>query len=179
LLQSQLKTPATTKRLKMSNNNSPDVNIKYIIAVSVLTLMLPWVCSFGEILINKNTLLSFELVGKWFIFSAVGLRLFIAGIKQTTDPAFTAKEIFHIDNPGSFPIVRELGFANLCFGIIGIVSLFLPHWRVVSACGSGLYYGIAGLQHFVKKPVSTNEKFALVTDVIIFLLLLVYFVKTI
>jgi hypothetical protein len=163
----------------MATINSSDINKKYIVVVSVLTFILPLVCSFGQILINKDTPFSFELIGKWFIFSAVGLRLFIAGIKQTTDPAFTSKEIFHLDNRESFPIVRELGFANLCFGLIGIGSLFLPQWRVVSAFGSGLYYGIAGLQHFLKKPVGINEKFALATDMIIFLMLLAYFVKMI
>jgi hypothetical protein len=161
----------------MENNNSSDINKKYIVVVSVLTFILPLACTVGQMLINKDTPFSFDIIGKWFIFSAVGLRLLIAGIKQTTDPAFTAKEIFHLDNPESFPIVRELGFANFCFGLIGIVSLFLPQWRIVSAFGSGLYYGIAGLQHFLKKPVGTNEKFAFVTDIIIFLLLLAYFVK--
>ena len=160
----------------MANNNSFGINAKYIIVVSILTFILPLLCSVGQILIDKDTLFSVGLIGKWFIFSAVGLRLFIAGIKQTTDPAFTAKEIFHLDNPESFPIVRELGFANLCFGLVGIISLFLPQWRVVSAFGSGLYYGIAGLQHFLKKPDGINEKFALVTDVIIFILLSAYFV---
>lgn len=155
------------------------MNKKYIVVVSALTFLLPLVCVIGEMLMNKDTSFSFGLVGKWFIFSAVGLRLFIAGTKQMTDPAFTAKEIFHLDNPESFPIIRELGFANLCFGLTGILSLFLPQWRVVSAFGSGLYYGIAGLQHFIKKPVGTNEIFALVTDVIIFLLLLVYFIEMI
>ena len=160
-----------------SNNYSPGINKKYIIVVSVLTFVLPVLCPVAQILTDKDTPFSFELIGKWFIFSAVGLRLFIAGINQTTDPAFTAKEIFHIDNPESFPIVRELGFANLCFGLVGIGSLFFPKWRVVSAFGSGLYYGIAGVQHFLKKSAGTNEKFALVTDIIIFLLLLAYFVK--
>lgn len=163
----------------MTNNNSSGINKRYFIVVSVLTCILPLVCSFAQTFIDKDTRFSFELIGKWFIFSAVGLRLFIAGIKQTTDPAFTAKEIFHLNNPESFPIVRELGFANLCFGLVGIVSLFLPQWRVVSAFGSGLYYGIAGLQHIVKKPAGNNEKFALVTDMIIFILLLIYFVKMI
>ncbi len=160
-------------------NNNPAINKTYIIVVSVLTFVLPISCSVAQTIIEMDTRFSFELVGKWFIFSAVGLRLFIAGIKQTTDPAFTAKGIFHIDNPESFPIVRELGFANLCFGLIGIVSLFLPQWRVVSAFGSGVYYGIAGLQHFLKKPAGINETFALVTDLVIFLLLSVYFIKMI
>ncbi|HQW83497.1 MAG TPA: hypothetical protein PK987_03505 [Ferruginibacter sp.] len=163
----------------MENNNSSTINKRYFLVVTILTFILPLICTVIETGICKNTSFSFALIGKWFIFSAVGLRLFIAGIKQTTDPAFTAKEIFHLNNPESFPIVRELGFANLCFGLVGIVSLFLPQWRVVSAFGSGLYYGIAGLQHFIKKPVGPNEKFALITDIFIFIFLLVYFVKMI
>jgi len=161
----------------MATSPPRGINKRYFIVVTVLTFVVPLAGAFAEILINTETTFSFSLPGKWFIFSAVGLRLFIAGIKQTTDPAFTAKEIFHIDNPESFPIVRELGFANLCFGLMGIVSLFIPQWRIVSAFGSGLYYGIAGLQHFIKKPVGANERFALVTDILIFLVLLVYFVK--
>ena len=98
---------------------------------------------------------------------------------SATTPAFTAKEIFYIDSPASFPIVRELGFANLYFGLIGIVSLLLPPWRIVSTFGSGLYYGIAGLQHLHKKEAGINEKFALVTDILIFIFLLAYFVKMI
>lgn len=159
--------------------SNPEVNKQYIAIVSVLTILLPTICTIGEILMNKGIPFSFALFGKWFIFSAVGLRLFLAGIKQTTNPAFTAREIFHIDSPESLPIVRELGFANLCFGLIGIVSLFMPQWRVVSAFGSGLYYGIAGLQHLLKKPAGANEMFALVTDIFIFILLLLYCVATI
>ena len=163
----------------MESKNPSGINKQYFIAVSVLTFVLPLVCSTGETFFNKEVQLSFVLIGKWFIFSAVGLRLFLAGIKQTTNPAFTAKEIFHIDSPESFPILRELGFANLCFGLIGIISLFLPTWRIVSAFGSGLYYGIAGMQHLLKKSAGANERFALITDIIIFIFLLAYFLRMI
>ena len=152
------------------------VNKQYIITVSVLTFVLPSFCFFGESVIMNTSAATFTLFGKWFIFSAVGLRLFLAGIKQTTNPAFTAKEIFHMKSEESFPVVRELGFANLCFGLVGIISLFIPAWRIVSAFASGLYYGIAGLQHLFKKQPGINEQFALVTDLLIFLLLLLYFI---
>jgi len=154
-----------------------DINKLYIISVSVLTFAFPIIATLVQIFLAKDVKPSFELFGKWFIFLAVGLRLLLAGIKQISDPAFTAKEIFHINNIETLPVVRELGFANICFGLIGIVSLFLPQWRIVSAFGSGLYYGIAGLQHLIKKPAGVNEKFALVTDILIFLFLLVYFIK--
>lgn len=151
---------------------------KYFISVSLMTFVIPIAGFLAEHFL-KEFPLTFDLFGKWFIFSAVGLRLFVAGIQQTLKPAFTAREIFHINSSDSFPIVRELGFANLCFGLVGIVSLFQPEWRIVSAFASGLYYGFAGLQHLIKKPVSTNETFALWTDVLIFGVLLAYFIVTI
>jgi hypothetical protein len=55
----------------------------------------------------------------------------------------------------------------------------MPEWRVVSAFASGIYYGIAEVQHGLKRILGINEKFALWTDLIIFALLLICFVKTI
>ncbi len=150
----------------------------YIVSVTILTFVIPTIGFLAEHFAS-NADLTFELYSKWFIFSAVGLRLFLAGIKQVKNPEFTAKQIFHIDSPDSFPILRELGFANICFGLVAIVSLFQPEWRIVSAFASGLYYGIAGVQHGFKKTSGINEKFALWTDLIIFIALLIYFIKTI
>jgi hypothetical protein len=138
--------------------------------VTVLIL----VCPVVAIAVDRrvNPALSYPaLVAKWFIFFTVGMRLTLAGLRQATKPGFTAREIFHIEGEACYPIVRELGFANLCFGLIGIVSLFVPAWRVVSAFGSGLYYLFAASMHIVKGSASPNERFALVSDVFIVLLL--------
>lgn len=140
-----------------------------------MTFVIPVIGFISEHL-SQPIPLSFELFCKWFIFSAVGLRLFVAGIQQTAKPAFTARQIFHIDNPEVLPIVRELGFANICFGLVGIVSIFKSDWRIVSAFASGIYYGIAGLQHLIKKPAGANETLALWTDLLIFGVLLAYFI---
>lgn len=153
-------------------------NKTYIVIVTVLTFIIPAIGFVIEDLMSGTTF-NFEHFGKWFIFSAVGLRLFLAGIRQITKPAFTARQIFHIDSPECFPIVIELGFANLCFGLIGLISFFKADWRIVSAFASGLYYGLAGLLHLLKKPAGTNEKFALWTDLIIFVMLFAYFFKAV
>lgn len=149
----------------------------YLISVVVLTIILPATAFVVDHLFS-GAVLNFELFGKWFIFSAVGLRLFVAGVRQSTNPAFTAKEIFHLEGRESLPIVRELGFANICFGLIGIISLFKSDWRNVSAFGSGIYYALAALLHIFKKPASKNEQLALWSDLLIFALLLLYFIKT-
>ncbi|MCC7400931.1 MAG: hypothetical protein IT214_05560 [Chitinophagaceae bacterium] len=161
-----------------SKNEKNKPNRFYIISVTVLTFIVPITGFIAEHLAT-GTPLRFELFGKWFIFSAVGLRLFLAGIKQIKNPEFTAQQIFHISSPDSYPILRELGFANICFGLVGIVSLFKPEWRVVSAFASGLYYGIAGLQHALKKTSGINEKFALWTDLAIFVFLIIYFIHSV
>ncbi|MCC6287971.1 MAG: hypothetical protein IT249_08800 [Chitinophagaceae bacterium] len=58
-------------------------------------------------------------------------------------------------------------------------KVFMQQWGLVRTFGSGLYYGIAGLQHVLIKSAGINEMFALVTNISIFLLLLAYFVTTI
>lgn len=159
-----------------TNKEENTPNVFYISSVTFLTFVIPVVALLSEYFVTSHPL-NFELFSKWFIFSAVGLRLFLAGIKQVKNPEFTAKVIFELENPESFPILRELGFANICFGLVGLVSLLKPEWRIVSAFASGIYYGIAGIQHALKKRSNINEKFALVTDLAIFLILFLYFVR--
>lgn len=115
-----------------------------------------------------------EAVGKWFVFWAVGVRLFLAGLRQATNPLFTLKEIFYIQEPEGQVIVRELGFANVCFGLLGIIALFVPAWRPAAAFAGGLYMGIAGIFHLIKKPVTANEWIAMLSDIYILLIMAAY-----
>ena len=114
------------------------------------------------------------LVGKWFVFWAVGVRLFAAGIRQAAKPLFTLRDIFHVQDPGGQVVVRELGFANICFGLTGMLSLFIPSWRPAAAFAGGLYMGIAGVYHLVKKPETPNEVLAMVSDIYILLITAAY-----
>jgi hypothetical protein len=121
-----------------------------------------------------QNIFSIILIGKWFVFWAIGIRLFTAGLRQAAKPAFTAKDIFHIDSIESHIIIRELGFANICFGLLGILSLFVPEWRTAAAFTGGMYMGIAGVYHIIKKPASPNEVIAMVSDIFIFLVMAGY-----
>jgi uncharacterized membrane protein HdeD (DUF308 family) len=156
------------------NHSQPPLNKPYIIIVSLLIFVLPAVAYGIQQLITPAPF-SVAECGKWFLFFASGWRLLLAGIRQITKPAFTAEHIFHLKSSESYPVIRELGFANLCAGIVAIIALFLPGWRIVSAFSSGLYYLLAGIMHAVRKPDGVNEKFAMYTDFIIFLLLAVFF----
>jgi len=162
--------------METATNSDDKPNKFYIRSIIALTFVVP-MAGFIVDYFTIDAALSFESFSRWFIFSAVGLRLFFAGMKQIKDPEFTAKQIFKIDGSDSFPILRELGFANICFGLVGIVSFFVPEWRIVCAFASGLYFGFAGLQHGSQKSSGINEKVALWTDLLIFVFLLIYFIQ--
>lgn len=150
------------------------MNKTYVLVVFALTIIFPAISIWIDSIARSENAVDLALAGKWFIFYAVGIRLFIAGIRQTFNPAFTAKEIFHLKDSSSYPVIRELGFANLCFGLLGIISLFEPSWRMASAFASGLYYGMAGIMHLVKRPAGPNEMFALISDFFICGVLAIY-----
>jgi hypothetical protein len=142
----------------------------YFLTVLLLLLVVPAGCVLVEALIRGTPDL-WWLIGKWFTFWACGVRLFVAGLRQTFCPDFTAKEIFRVDDPAVHPIVREIGFGNLAMGTLALASLAVPGWAVPAAVVGGLYYGLAGLGHALNKKRNTNEQVALVSDLWIFLLL--------
>ena len=113
-------------------------------------------------------------VGKWFVFWAVGWRLLTTGLSQVARPAFTLLTIFRFGSVESAPIVRELGFANVGTGLAGIVSMYLPSWRVPVAFASCVFLGTAAAQHAVKGSASREELVALLTDAFVFLVLAVF-----
>jgi hypothetical protein len=145
----------------------------YLVSVLLFMLVLP-TASIAVENFNHQTPVNNNLIGKWFVFWVIGVRLFIAGLRQVFKPAFTAQEIFHIKSEESFVVVKELGLANICMGSMGILSLLNPDWCLLAAIGGGLYFGLAGILHVIKKPVSTNETIAMVSDLLFFVLMAVY-----
>jgi hypothetical protein len=151
----------------------------YLINVLATMLILPLACIIAEAAV-KSTPVNWPLIGKYFIFWAIGVRLLIAGLKQSLQPRFTAEQIFNIRNSEeSLAVVRELGFANICLGLAGILSLFRIEWRPVAAITGGLYFGLAGLLHVFRAPASRNETIAKISDLFIFGVVLLYLFFTV
>ena len=152
---------------------SHKISQPYLITTLLLMLILPVVSILVEfIMSNVSNILA--LIGTWFLFWSVGMRLFTAGLYQVAKPTFTLQSIFHINNIESSVIVRELGFANICSGLLCISSLFIPSWRLPAAFVGGLFFGIAGIQHVVKGPVSSNEKIPMATNIVVFLIMVLF-----
>jgi hypothetical protein len=142
----------------------------YFISVVLLLLVLPSASVVTEALHIGPSADIMWLVGKWFVFWACGVRLFIAGLTQTLRPEFTAKSIFDIDAPTAHAVVREVGFGNLAMGTLALASILQPSWVVPAAIVGGLYYGLASLGHLLRRG-NLKEQVALWSDLAIFLLL--------
>ena len=116
------------------------------------------------------------LIGRWFVFWGVGVRLTLAGVRQFLEPAFTAREIFHMSGDGALPIVRELGVANAAIGIVGLVSLKAPGYLLPAATAAGIFYGVAGFRHALERDRSPNETVAMASDLLLFVVLALFVV---
>jgi len=146
----------------------------YLLYVLLLTLILPLVSILVEVYTFRSTLAVWKLAGRWFLFWAIGIRLFTAGISQVVRPGFTLHSIFHITSTESYVVVRELGFGNICLGLAGILSIVLGSWRIPVAFIAGLFLGLDAVQHAIKGPASRNELLALITDALVCLVMAVF-----
>lgn len=149
-------------------------NHRYLILILTLMLVLPLLSLGIEAALSVEADSLLALIGKWFVFWALGIRLAMAGVVQVRQPEFTVKKMFGIDSPESYHFVRELGFATFSMGLLAILSLPFPELRLGAALAGGLYMGFAGVYHVIKKPATANEWVAMVTDLLIALLMAVY-----
>jgi hypothetical protein len=143
----------------------------YFIFVALFLFILPAISVLVDALLRSGGADLILLVGKWFVFWGVGVRLFIAGVRQVAQPRFTAENIFQVKDLGAPAIVREVGFANLAMGTLGLLTLVEPSFLVSAAIVGGLYYGLAGAGHTVRGDKNASEWTALVTDLFMFFLL--------
>jgi hypothetical protein len=143
----------------------------YFVIVVLMLLVLPAASTVFEIIFWHHSASMTAVIGKWYVFWACGVRLLLAGIRQVSQPRFTATEIFNIDDPKTFAIVREIGFGNLSMGMLGVTTIFRSAWLVPAAIAGGLYYGLAGLGHLLRKERNPNEAVAMLSDGFAFVVL--------
>jgi hypothetical protein len=157
--------------------SSKNGNYVYLIMNILLLFILPLLSIASECIIEKEST-DWILIGKWFIFWAIGIRLFTAGIKQSSNPEFTAVKIFKMKSSESFVVIRELGFSNIALGVMGILSVINSNWRILAAITGGLFFGLAGIQHLFKRPDSRNELIAMLYDITVLLIILLFLAFT-
>ncbi len=146
----------------------------YLIIILTLMLILPLISIGIDAAFFAETDGLLALMGKWFVFWGLGIRLALAGVMQIRNPGYTVQKIFGIDSPESHHFVRELGFATLSMGLLAILSLLIPELRLGGAIAGGLYMALAGIYHAIKRPATSNEWVAMLTDLMIAAIMVVY-----
>jgi hypothetical protein len=149
----------------------------YLAIVLLLLFVFPVISIFVEIIGFHSSVGIVPLIGKWFVFWGVGVRLLTAGVSQIVRPEFTAKAILGMASEESLLLVNELGFGNLSIGILGVCTIVMSGWTLPAALVGGLFYGFAGFRHVFKNEKNLKETIATYSDLFIFAVLLIYFVN--
>lgn len=147
----------------------------YIALVLAQTLVLPLVSGIIHLAVGGGDPL--VVFGIWWAFWGVGTRLFVAGISQLANPTRTAKGILGIEDKGAELVVHELGFANLCLGLVALFAPFIPDWGILGALPGALYLGLAGFRHIPKKGKNVEEQVAMWTDILVFVVVVAGIVR--
>jgi hypothetical protein len=142
----------------------------YLASIFLLMLVLP-VASIA-IEAQSVTAISAPLVAKWFAFWSVGWRLLPAGVRQILQPDFTAREVFGLKSDEPRVVVRELGYANVAIGLLGVLSHLQPAWVTAAALTGGVFLALAGIGHAMRPSANRTENFAMVSDLFVAVVLL-------
>jgi hypothetical protein len=104
---------ASTRQWPIVQRRSGGGIVMYLMVVVLLMGVLPVVSIIAEGALSHGGADLALLIGKWFVFWSVGVRLILAGLRQIANPSFTAESIFGVRDKGALTIVRELGCGNL------------------------------------------------------------------
>ena len=150
----------------------------YIAIVVLLTVVLPLALAIVDRFVMHAPSGFLVLLAFWMAFWAGGVRLLMAGLRQTLRPELTTQQIFGIKGQEVLPVMREVGFANLAMGTLGVLSVLDRSLLVPAALVSGLYYGFAGLGHLFQGGLNLKRRVAMLTDLWVFAVLAVYLAST-
>jgi hypothetical protein len=145
----------------------------YASLVVALMLVLPIGCTLYQEFHSNHGIFAFDILLKWLVFWAVGVRLLLAGFRQILQPRYTAQTVLGISSDDCRRVIRELGFGNSAIGVLGVGSLLSEGWLLPAAVAGAVLYGFAGVNHFLKKARGMNENVAMVADVLVAVVLIV------
>lgn len=150
----------------------------YYAMVIGLMVIFPATSIVLEFALRGGGMLEVAIVGKWFVFWAVGVRLLIAGVRQIVRPRYTAETLLGVKNPEAWLIVRELGCANAAIGTAAVGSIIFSAWTLPLAMVGGVFYGLAGINHVMHKQRNTLQNAAMTSDFFAALILLAICIAT-
>lgn len=110
------------------------------------------------------------LVGKWFVFWTVGIRLLIGGVVQILAALRQGNTILLRSNAGS-DTRKIVGIVKMALAVLGFLCIINDKWSLLAAVTAGFYIGLAGFQHDFKKPVTKEGWLYMAYDGLVFLMI--------
>lgn len=89
----------------------------------------------------------------------------MASLRQILQPRYTAEVILALKSEDSLVLVRELDFANLSIGWIGLASLILPSWSSAAAQAGGVFHALADIQHMFRAECNGKRTIAMASPI--------------
>jgi hypothetical protein len=149
----------------------------YVPMIMALMAVIPLASAVLQLLSGDHAVLNaaviIPIIAKWYVFWAVGVRLFIAGLRQMLQPRYTAETILGVKGDDALMLVRELGFANTALGSVGLASIFAPSWVLPVAVAAAIFYALAGINHALHRHRNKIQNVAMVSDLFAALVLAV------
>lgn len=94
-----------------------------------------------------------EIFFLYYLVIGVGAQGVIGGFTQLVNPDRVAGFM----GWSSCNFITELGKANFCFGVLGILSIWITgQWRLAAAIGYGLFLLLCGLGHIADAMRENN-----------------------
>jgi hypothetical protein len=142
----------------------------YLVNVFGIILVLPIISIGINVFINfkKKIKNNFpEIIGNWFVFWSIGIRLFTAGLMQIFNPIYTAN-LLQL-NLNDFIVIRELGLSNFSIGLLGIISFFKHGLQKYVCLYILIFFSSASIIHITRllQHVYFGEIITLITNVFI------------
>ena len=107
------------------------------------------------------------LIGKWFAFWAIGVRLMLAGCTQLASRRSKSRDVFAAREDSKI-VKKATGVADIVLAAMGFLCFEIGEASLLATITLGIYMGLACLQQDFKKPATITGWINMVYDLIVF-----------
>jgi len=111
--------------------------------------------------------ISIILLGKWFMFWTIGIRLLIKGFVQVIRSRRNGNSSL-LSKDETWEVAKILGLAKMALAGMGFLCVVNDQWSLLATITVGVYLGLTGFQHDFKRPSTTTGWMNMSYDVLVF-----------